>query len=217
MSCFHLYQKVTKNKEGVITKVWYYWYLGPDGARVRRSTGCSRRHEAEDFIESLEAQAKADEAKAKSSSRPRARLREIADPMFKVGAAHLVRWEQKGRKLVKHTVEQHRRWIDLFILPKWGDTWCDEITGPAIEDWLITLTSSTKEKRGRGPGLANTTKNCPMVIFESTEPECYLLLRVTLSTAFPPLISSGTSKESEARPTSIPGLTSIFIVGRVLS
>jgi integrase len=159
MSRYRLFPRDLKAKDGSSSRVWYYEYLGPDGGRVRRSTGYTRKRDAEDFIESLDAQDEAEEERAKTPSRPRARLREVADPMFKADSAHIKRWAQKGRKLVAHTIEQHRRWIDLFIMPKWGEVWCDEITGPAIEDWLITLTSSTNEKRGRGPGLANTTKN----------------------------------------------------------
>lgn len=161
MSRYHLYQKRIIRKDGSVSKTWYYWFIGSDGGRVRRSTGCEKKREAEAFLEALEIkEEEAENARALALSRgPRACLREVGDPMFKAKAAHLERWAQKGRHLTEHTINEHRRWIDLYILPAFGDRWVDEITGPEIEDWLSTLTSVSKGRGLRGDHLTNSTRN----------------------------------------------------------
>lgn len=115
---------------------WYYYFLDESGAKVKKTTGERLKRDAEAFIEALEAEDERLEAQAKAH---RAKLSAIAGPMFLPGAAHLKRWARKNRTYSETTRAQHRRWIDLYILPRWGDTWLDEIKGPAIEDWLADL------------------------------------------------------------------------------
>jgi integrase len=151
MGRYHLYQRTVKQADGTSGKIWYYWFYGPNGARVRRTTGCEIRRQAEDVVAGLEVDA---EEAATRAAHPRALVRDIADPMFKEGAAHLRRWGQKGRTMVQHTIDEHRRNIEKYILPEWGSRWIDEIQGPDLEDWLVDLL----QFKDKSP-LAGSTKN----------------------------------------------------------
>jgi len=140
-SRFHLYKR---------GKTWYYWYN--DGEKqVKKTTGCDLKGDAEAFIDNLDA---AERVAEEQSKRTRATFREVAEPMFLDKAAHLTRWAQKGIDLKKSTIAQHRRWIDLYLVPRWGDVYCDEIDEAAFEDWLMVV-PSTK----RGDSLSGSTRN----------------------------------------------------------
>jgi len=161
MSRYHLYSRKTKQKNGREKKFWYYWYYAEDGSRIRHTTRCQSKRDAQDFIANLEKgeAALASEAQIAKDASPRAKLREIAGSMFIAGAAHLIRWEQMSRGQGDKTIEQHRRWIENYILPDFGERWIEEITGPQIEDWLIELKSRSPQDSRAGASLSNSTKN----------------------------------------------------------
>lgn len=151
MARYSLYQRDVILANGKKTKTWYVSFLLADGTRVRRSTGLHTKREAEDFVAGLEAE---DERAYQDSLRKRTRFTEVAEPMFKDGADHLKRWEQKHRGLKDQTVDQHRRLLDLYLLPRWGTTWCDEISQAAFEDWLAGVESASRKA-----GLSGSSKN----------------------------------------------------------
>lgn len=146
-SKYHLYQREDDGP-------WYYWYTDDDGRRLKKSTGRQLKREAQGFIDDLEDA----DAKAKALAlRKRSTFREVADPMFLKGAEHLERWARKGRGLRPQTYEQHRRWVDLYLLPKWGSCWVDEIQAVDFEDWLADLPS--KNRGEEGAPLSSSTRN----------------------------------------------------------
>lgn len=161
-SRYHLFK--AKGREN-----WYYYYLDESGAKIKKTTGERLKRDAEAFLEALVAEDERLEAQAAAH---RARFRLVADPMFLEDAAHLKRWERKNRTYSDTTRAQHRRWLDLYILPRWGDTWLDEIKGPAIEDWLAELHGVGQSARRSAPAaeyaskpLSSSTRNAIAATF----------------------------------------------------
>ena len=116
---------------------WYCWYADEDGKRIQRACGrgCERKRDATAYIEEL---LKADlmEEKRKSELR-RKTFSVFADGMFLENAAHLARWKAKGRILKPQTVNQHRRHLANYLIPKFGKLTLDKIRPAAVEDYLL--------------------------------------------------------------------------------
>ena len=57
--------------------------------------------------------------------------------MFIEGAPHLIRWAAKGKVLKRQTINQHRRHLERYLLPRFGNLRFQDIKPTALEDYLL--------------------------------------------------------------------------------
>jgi integrase len=110
--------------------VWYVRYYDRAGHRVKKSTGKEKRGEAREVARQI----------LQSGPGSSMRLAEFAKDFFLWGACTWIRRQHaKGRDFGEYQARQRRGHLDRHILPAFGARRLSEITGPAIERWLLTL------------------------------------------------------------------------------
>jgi integrase len=129
---YHLFQR--RQDTGTF---WYYWFYDEAGKRIQRACGfgCEDKRLAAAFLEDL---LRADllEEKRKEELRKKA-FSQFAAGMFLDGAPHLERWNAKGRILKPQTINQHRRHLVNYLMPKFGKLTLDKIRPAKVEDYLL--------------------------------------------------------------------------------
>jgi len=125
-------------------KAWYYWYLSPEGTKVRLSCGefkkpCISKKDAEAKIAELEAIEDAKEAKKIEATY--VRLRDVAGSMYKDGDKHMKLRMERGDTITDVTRDESRAYLDNWIIPNGGSD-PSEIDGAEVEDWLIDIDRS---------------------------------------------------------------------------
>ena len=128
---YHLFKKTRQGKS-----FYYYWYQ-QGSERVHKACGraCTDKREAVAFLEKL-LKNELTESKRKSALGSMS-INDFAKDMFIEGAAHLVRWAAKGKILKRQTINQHRRHLTGYLLPKFGKLKFSEINPAAVEDFLL--------------------------------------------------------------------------------
>jgi integrase len=160
---YHLYQRSISLKEnGKPVRAWYYWYLDPQGKKVRKSCGeskkpCIRKWEAEAKIAEIEAETKQIEAKVKEAQR--VRIRDVAEDMYVTGKNHMLLREEHGKGITEYTRKECLCYLKT-IVKTFGDRYPEELSAAEVEDWLIT------QKR------SNSWRNRIMEVFGEIYREC---------------------------------------------
>lgn len=148
-------------------KVWYFYYT-VNGRRVSRSTGCSRKGDAE-LVATRFLKENADVV---GKHPPNESLGMFATGFFDSDSAYMKRQAEKGRLPGEATQRQRRHHLQHYILEKWKDTPLKDLDAPAIEDWL------------GGLQLSNQTKNHLIQVFQVVLKEA---VRAHLLESVPPL------------------------------
>jgi len=128
---YHLFKKARQGKN-----FYYYWYQ-QGNERVFKACGraCTDKREAVAYLEQL---LKIDLTETKRKSNLSSiTINDFAKDMFTEGAHHLARWAAKGKVLKQQTINQHRRHLTGYLLPKFGKQKFSEITPTAVEDFLL--------------------------------------------------------------------------------
>ena len=129
---YHLFQR--RQDTGTF---WYYWFYDEAKRQVQKACGhgCESKRDAVAFLEDL---LRADllEEKRKEELR-KTNFSLFAKDMFLEGAAHLKRWNEKGRILKPQTIVQHRRHLVNYLIPKFGKLALDKIRPAKVEDYLL--------------------------------------------------------------------------------
>ncbi len=130
---YHLFQR--KLSTGTF---YYYWYE-QDGKRIQKACGnkCDSKRVAVAYLEQILKEELAETKK--QNELIRMSLGEYAKDMFLEGAPHLIRWAAKGRILKHQTIIQHRRHLERYLLPRFGQLRFQDIKPTALEDYLLTL------------------------------------------------------------------------------
>ena len=120
-----------------------YWYYKIRGMRDYRSTGIkvqwrkgqpANRAEAQRFAEET-----LREADANAGKEPEPTLGEYAASFYRPNKCPILAAAAHRRPLKESTRRGKRQYLTNYILPKWGGLRPREITGRAIEDWLVSL------------------------------------------------------------------------------
>jgi integrase len=125
--------------------VWYYHYTDSQGVRHKKSTGHSVKWKAEQYVDQLRAK---DE---RNQGVPL--FREFASAFFGDGCPYL-----RYKKLKPSTIDKHRRWLDNYLLPRFGDHLLSDIKPHSVEQWLDTLVYSATKDGPQEP-LKNSSKS----------------------------------------------------------
>jgi integrase len=118
--------------------VWWYSYHDQFGERVRASTGCELKYDAEEYIKEL---------KAKLEGKEIPSFGEFAAGFFDPGSGWLQMQKAKGKELKEVTARMRQGQLDKYLLPKWKRTQLDEFNPVKFERWLLSL------------DLSNSTRN----------------------------------------------------------
>ena len=133
MATYKLYKR--KTKQGY--RYWY-WYIGEDGKRRWKSTGCRTRDDAEQEIKKLE----------RSGNPENVTLREYAGNFFIWGTCKWIRRQrEKGKSFSEDMAAVRRGHLRKHLFPKFGDMPLQRLNPVMLEEWLLTL------------DLANHTRN----------------------------------------------------------
>jgi integrase len=128
---YHLFERERRG-----SSFFYYWYED-QGKRIQKACGhgCDDKREAVAWLERL---LKADLTEAKrKTALSSITIKDFAKDMFTEGAPHLARWAAKGKVLKRQTIDQHRRHLIGYLLPRFGHLRFTEITPTAVEDFLL--------------------------------------------------------------------------------
>ena len=144
--------KDTKNRKGM---VWYFYYYDSNGKRIPKSTGLSRKFDAEVFAKNF----------FKSADPTLITLKEYTASFFVWDSCSWIkRQHAKGKRFSQSVANQRRSHLTTYILPAFGDRTLTSLNRIEIENWLIDLKKSKvvgKDKdviATRSP-LSNQTKN----------------------------------------------------------
>jgi hypothetical protein len=125
--------------------VWYARYYDRSGRRLKVSTGKEKKGEAREFAEQL----------LEDGVESSIRLEEFAKDFFRWDTCSWIqRQHAKDRSFGEYQARMRRAHLDGHILPEFGKKRLAELTGPAIERWLLRLP------------LANQTKNHILYTFK---------------------------------------------------
>jgi integrase len=146
--------------------VWVYRWreLQPDGRRIQRKQVIGdidrfrRRSDAKRAVENL---------RSEINSRQRHIGRVTVTELWGHFEAHELRSPRADRSPV--TVETYLDNFRLYILPKWGEIFLDEVLAVDVEAWLDSLIKSAKPK-GRARKAALTAKSSTLVTPAKSEP-----------------------------------------------
>jgi len=114
---YHLFERERRGHT-----YFYYWYEA-NGKRIQKACGhgCDDKRKAVAYLEEL-LKAELTETKRKSALTSMS-IYDFAKDMFIEGAAHLVRWAAKGKILKRQTINQHRRHLTGYLLPKFQSSY----------------------------------------------------------------------------------------------
>ena len=138
----HLYQRtIDHTDKGDPVKAWYFWYRCPEtGKQIRRSCGTSKKpvlskREAELVIEKMEEQDRHNMAlRGEAVSIPIAKL---AEAMFRDDSDYLKRRRDDGYLKEDETLKEVRRYVNKYIVKKYGHLKPEEIDPVIVDSDLI--------------------------------------------------------------------------------
>ena len=117
---YHLQAKPTKTARN---KVWYAWWWEGD-KRVFRSTGQGRKQDALDVLQSW---------KVEDSRQVAGTLRAFTANFFIPGKCPYLAWKSQQGGIKAQTAYEHRKNLEKYILPQFGDRFLGEPTEADIE------------------------------------------------------------------------------------
>lgn len=136
--------RVYKRKEGKRV-AWYYEYADPDtGKRVRKSTKCATKREAQEFVDTLP-------PLKKKEAEPTKRVftvREIAGDMYLPGSLHMLKRYDTGRELKPQTASALRGYLKHYIIEPFGDRDIESIT---LDEIQTSISLATRISDGDKP------------------------------------------------------------------
>lgn len=151
--------KDTKNKKGV---VWFFYYYDDGGKRIAKSTGKSKKFEAEEFVKDF----------LKSDDRSQITLNDYTSTFFVWNSCSWIkRQHAKGKSFSEGVARQRRSHLTTYILPAFGKRTLTSLNRIEIENWLIDLMKAepnpslseksikAKKKKSFDSVLSNQTKN----------------------------------------------------------
>ncbi|WP_321301542.1 site-specific integrase [uncultured Sphaerochaeta sp.] len=144
--------KDTKNRKGV---VWYFYYYDVNGKRQSKSTGLSKKYEADQFAQEF----------LNEDDRTDITLQEYTIDFFVWDVCPWIkRQHAKGKPFSMSIANQRRSHLTTYILPKFGHRILSSLNRIEIENWLIDLkktviTEKDKKKVTTKLPLSNQTKN----------------------------------------------------------
>jgi integrase len=135
---YHLTARPSKYAKN---KIWYAWWweIEDEGKkhRIFRSTSQRLKNEAEQVIEEWQ---KGKELQASGT------LGTFAKNFFLPGRCLYLAWKSEQGGLKAHTVYEHRKNLEKYMLPQFGSSLLAELGPVKIEKWLrsLPLSGSTK-------------------------------------------------------------------------
>lgn len=144
--------KDTKNRKGI---VWYFYYYDAFGKRVSKSTGMSKKYEAEQFAKDF----------LNEEDNTELTLQAYTTDFFVWDVCPWIkRQHAKGKPFSLSIANQRRSHLTTYILPKFGHRILSSLNRIEIENWLIDLNKTViseknKKKVVTKVPLSNQTKN----------------------------------------------------------
>ena len=128
---YHLFKRSRKSGD------FYYYWFEEGNKRIIKTCGraCTDKKEAVAYLEGLLKQVLV--GIKQETSIENSTLGEFAKDMFLDGAPHLKRWNEKGNILKPQTIEQHRRHLVNYLLPKFEKIRLDKIRPAKVEDYML--------------------------------------------------------------------------------
>jgi integrase len=146
--------------------VWVYRWreTNDEGRRVQRKQVVGDVHR---LLTKSDAKREVENLRAEINSRRRRIGRMTVTELWGHFEAYELRSPRADRSPV--TVETYLDNFRLYILPKWGETFLDEVRAVDVEAWLDSLIKSAKP-RGRARKTALTAKSSALVTPAKSEP-----------------------------------------------
>jgi integrase len=114
------------------SKYWYYWYIDEAGFRVRKSTGATKKVDAQAFVDELNKQAQ------KEKEHPKGVLfSEYTRGFFDLQGRMMKRWRDHGKIIKLKTIISHQFYLNEKLIPWFGDTPIMDITAKALDVHLL--------------------------------------------------------------------------------
>jgi hypothetical protein len=118
-------------------KYWYYQYLDEAGFRIRKSTKCTKKINAQGLVDELNNQAK------KEKEHPKGVLfAEYTRGFFDAQGPMMKRWRDHGKIDKPKTLESHQFYLEDKLIPWFGDTQIKDITAKDLDVHLLRETRS---------------------------------------------------------------------------
>ena len=134
---------------------WYYFYYNESGTRIRKTTKCDRKADAQAFIDRLEY-----EDKLREANRGRVLFCDYARDFFIRDGAIDRRWIEHGKQLKTVTMRGYRVYLEQYLLPWFGDMFLGDIDAKTLDAHLLDARKLDRYKRGTVmPLVSGSTKN----------------------------------------------------------
>jgi integrase len=134
--------KDTKTKKGL---VWFFYYYDIEGKRNSKSTGKSKKFEAEVFAKNF----------VNEDDKSLMTLQQYTTDFFVWNTCPWIkRQHAKGKSFSESIAKQRRSHLTMYILPKFGNRILSSLNRIEIENWLIEI-----QKKDTKVQLSNQTKN----------------------------------------------------------
>lgn len=139
---------------------WYYWYLDEKNKPVRKSTGCSKKRDAEAYVSKLQ-----NAEETKKANMHKITFGEYSRDFFNDSGAIVSRWISHGKTHKKRTLVAHRLYLERYLLPWFKDEYLESITAKRLDAHLIDARRMDRvcgagDKPKETAALAGATKNC---------------------------------------------------------
>jgi integrase len=118
-------------------KTWYYYYYDVNGKRIKRTTGCSRKSDAQAIIDALT------ERIQREANSPRGiSFGEYTKGFFDSKSQILTRWESHGKVDKDKTLQSHKHYLVEYLTPWFGAFQLTDITAKALDARLLQVKRS---------------------------------------------------------------------------